>query len=362
MDVPATGRDARDVPAAAGNGALAHASALAVEHYVDPRWAAAERTAVFARSWQLVGDAARVAQAGDHAVDEIAGHPLLAVRGGDGRLRAFANVCRHRAGPLALADGRGARGLRCRYHGWTYDLDGRLRAAPEMDDACAFDRAAIALPALRAHEWNGLLFVAIDAGTPAFDEVYAGVDARLAPAGLRALRFAGRDRYEVACNWKVYVDNFLEGYHLPHVHPGLSRALDYRGYTTELARWHSLQHAPLRDGALYGDGAALYFFVWPNVMLNVTPGRLQTNRVLPLGVDRCAVEFDWYFAADGGIAQRAAADRAFSDEVQREDARICEAVQKGLASGHYRPGRLSPAREAAVWHFHELLRAAYASA
>lgn len=341
--------------------ALRTATALAVEHYVDARWAAHEREWVFARSWQLVGAAARVRAPGDHVVDEIVGRPLLVVRGTDGGLRAFYNVCRHRAGPLALADGKGAANLRCRYHGWTYGLDGRLRHAPEMDEAEGFDCGAIALEPVAVREWQGLVFVAMHADAPTFDTAYGRIAARIAPVDLAGLRYAGREAWEIACNWKVYVDNFLEGYHLPHVHPGLSRVLDYRAYVTEVFPWHSLQHSPLRrhDG-IYGDGEAWYFFVWPNAMLNITPGRLQTNRVLPLGPDRCRVEFDWYFAGDDAAQARAAADRAFSDEIQREDIRICELVQKGLASGVYRPGRLSPKREAGVFHFHELLRGVYA--
>ena len=167
----------------------------------------------------------------------------------------------------------------------------------------------------------------------------------------------------MACNWKVYVDNYLEGYHVPHVHPGLNRLLDYRSYRTELARWHSLQWSPLEsDAALYGNGDALYYWLWPNAMLNILPGRLQTNRVIPLGVDHCRVLFDSYYALDAaGIADEAKrnADLAFSDEVQREDLGICEDVQRGFASGSYVPGRLNPLRETGVHHFHELLRTAY---
>ena len=177
------------------------------------------------------------------------------------------------------------------------------------------------------------------------------------------MRFTRRDVFDVACNWKVYIDNFLEGYHLPIVHPGLAKVLDYRAYDTELFAWYSLQHSPLRgnDGT-YGDGQAFYYFVYPNIMLNVMPGRLQSNRILPLGPDACRVEFDYYYAQDPEAQARIARDQDFSDEIQHEDIAICEAVQKGLASGFYDAGRLSPKRESGVWHFHEHLRAAYAHA
>jgi choline monooxygenase len=175
------------------------------------------------------------------------------------------------------------------------------------------------------------------------------------------MRYLRRDTYDIDCNWKVYVDNFLEGYHLPHVHPGLSRVLDYRAYDTELFAWHSLQSSPLRDSTeLYGDGQAFYYFIYPNVMLNIMPGRLQTNRILPLGPGRCRIVFDYYYAQDAKAQARMDADRSFSDEVQNEDIGICEAVQRGLASGAYTPGRLCPKREGGVWHYQNLLRAAYA--
>jgi choline monooxygenase len=111
---------------------------------------------------------------------------------------------------------------------------------------------------------------------------------------------------------------------------------------------------------IYGDGEAFYYFIYPNVMLNIMPGRLQTNRILPLGPDRCRIVFDYYYAQDAAAQARMEADRSFSDEVQNEDIGICEAVQRGLASGAYTPGRLNPKRESGVWHFQNLLRAAYA--
>lgn len=338
---------------------LARASALPAPTYSDPAWLAREQRAVFARSWQLVADTARVAGAGDHVLAEIAGVPLVIVRDDDGELRALHNVCRHRAGPLATCDGRGAKVLRCRYHGWTYALDGTLRSAHEMAEAEDFSVANIHLPRAEVGVWNGLVFAALEPAMP-FAAMFDGIDSRVGRR-LDDHVFARRVAYDVACNWKAYVDNYLEGYHLPHVHPGLNRLLDYRSYDTTLARWHSLQHSPLEgDGNFYGDGEALYYFVWPNTMLNILPGRLQTNRVLPLDATHCRVEFDYYYPATRDDAKNAKRERdlAFSDEVQHEDIAICEAVQRGLISGSYRAGRLSPKRESGVHHFHELVREA----
>ena len=185
--------------------------------------------------------------------------------------------------------------------------------------------------------------------------------ARIAASNITATITASR--YEVGCNWKVYIDNYLEGYHVPHVHPGLNKLLDYRSYVTQTARWYSFQWSPLESGdELYGNGDALYYWMWPNTMLNIVPGRLQTNRVVPLGIDRCRVEFDFYYAMDDSrrrARRDAPADLSFSDEVQVEDLTICEDVQRGLSSGSYVAGRLNPLRENAVHHFHELLRATY---
>lgn len=341
---------------------LESATALPARFYVGETMLAMEKRAVFARSWQLVAHQGQLAEAGDHVVEQVGDVPVIVVRGQDGVLRAFPNVCRHRAGPLALCNGKGARALHCKYHGWSYTLEGQLRSAPEMQGAADFDVSSIRLPPLRVVEWQGLVFVALSENVPPFEEVYAGISERIAPIDLAAMRFLRRDSYDIACNWKVYIDNFLEGYHLPHVHPGLSKVLDYRVYDTELFPWHSLQHSPLRNsGDIYGDGEAFYYFVYPNVMLNIMPGRLQTNRILPLGPDRCRVEFDYYYAQDAGAQARIANDQAFSDEVQAEDITICEAVQKGLVSGTYEAGRLCPKRESALWLFHNQLRAAYAA-
>ncbi len=349
---------------------LAAASALPARCYVDPVFAKCDRNAIFARSWQFVAHAAALDAVGDHVVCEIAGVPLVLVRGGDGVLRVLHNVCRHRAGPLALCDGRDARRLTCRYHGWTYALDGQLLSAPEMDAAEAFDTLKIRLPQAHVAEWQGLVFAALDdTGTlepppePSIAELVDGLPERLGERKLDDLKFFARVDYDIACNWKTYVDNFLEGYHLPHVHPELNRLLDYRSYVTETRAWNSLQWSPIEKvDSIYGTGEALYWFIWPNTMLNVLPGRMQTNRVIPTGPQTCRVVFDYYYVDAGQKAAQKTEDQHFSDLVQQQDIAICESVQRGLASGSYTAGRLNPKRESGVHHFHELLRRAYRNA
>jgi choline monooxygenase len=345
---------------------LDHATALPARYYVDHSLHAIEHRGIFDRSWQLIAHVSQLRDAGDHVVANLAGLPVLAVRGADGTIRVFHNVCRHRAGPIAQCDGNAAKSLRCRYHGWTYGLDGQLRSAPEMSSTPDFDVGDIHLPQLQVRIWQGLVFAAVNENPMDFDALVQGIDTRI--GAQRELEHYGHHQrvgYDIACNWKVYIDNYLEGYHLPHVHPALNRMLDYRSYVIELARWHSLQWSPLESSPdLYGNGDALYYWLWPNTMLNILPGRLQTNRVVPLAIDRCRVEFDFYYPVDASGAARARreADLAFSDDVQHEDLGICEDVQRGLASGSYVAGRLNPLRENAVHHFQELLRAAYREA
>lgn len=344
---------------------LAEAETIPSSWYTDPRFFPFEQEALFARQWHYAGHVSQLPDAGDFVTASVAGNPLILVRGRDDEVRAFYNVCRHRGGPLAT-DWRGHAGmLQCKYHGWTYRLDGSLRGVPRFERTELFDKKDFGLIPIAVQAWEGVLFVRLaDAPTP-LGAVMEGVRERITPLRLNGLQFYRRDYYEVACNWKVYVDNYLEGYHIPLVHPELCKVLDYRAYATETHAHYSLQHSPLRDGnGAYGDGEAFYYFVFPNTMLNVLPGRLQVNAVLPLGPDRCRVLFDYFYDDVGSPeAQRQIADDlAFSDAVQREDVEICEHVQRGLQSRGYDRGRFSVECEGGVYHFQCLLKASYREA
>jgi choline monooxygenase len=344
---------------------LSRARTIPSRWYFDPAVHDREARLVFSRTWQLAGRAAEVREAGDHLTCQVGREPLLVVRDEAGTLRALSNVCRHRAGPVARGAGR-ERSFQCGYHGWTYALDGRLLAAPEFDGVRDFDRSAVRLPEARLDGWAGFLFVNLSPRAPALGETLGAIVEETRGLALERMTHRRRVDYEVECNWKAYVDNYLEGYHIPRVHPSLFREIDYRSYRVETARWHSRQHAPLRrDGAVYGGGApgedqALYYWVFPNLMLNFYPGVLQTNLVVPLGPERTLTRFDWYVSEPLGPAQAEAFERscALSDQVQREDMDICRAVQQGLRSGTYRQGRYSVLRENGVHHFHGLLSAA----
>jgi len=318
-----------------------------------------ERSAVFARHWQYLGHRSQLSTDGEILMASLGGLDVALAHSAQG-IRGFHAVCRHRAGPLKPCRGRGKTFLRCRYHAWAYGLDGQLLSAPEMRGAEGFDVSAIRLPEIEVVEFEGLLFGRLEPGPESLEEALVDVASRLAHTGhaLPTLRFHERVSYEIDCNWKTYVDNYLEGYHVPHIHPTLNAILDYRSYTTTLSRWYSLQSSPLESKPdAYGSGGALYYFVYPNTMLNILPGRLQTNRVFPLKGNRCRVEFDFLYR-EAPVAN----DREFSDVVQQEDIRICEDVQHNLDSGSYVSGLLNPTRESGVHHFQELLRSDYREA
>ncbi len=333
--------------------------------YVDPAFHALDRDAIFARSWQCVGYVDQVRTAGDYFLTTVADNPVIVIRDRDQVLRAFYNVCRHRGGPLAIEPTGCVKALTCRYHGWTYLLDGTLRGVPQFDRTELFDKRDYGLVPVAVETWQGLVFVCLEpSAAPPLGSLLGGIVERVSPARLDTRHFVHRVDYDVRANWKVYVDNFLEGYHIPHVHPELNKALDYLSYVTEVAPWHSLQHSPLVGDNIYTrePGAmAWYYWVWPNCMLNILPHRTQVNLVVPDGPDRCRVIF-WYFydTPDApGREEQIRADVAYSDMVQVEDREICDRVQQGLQSRAYHTGRFSVEMESGVYHFQSLLKEAY---
>ena len=329
--------------------------------YTAAAVAAAERTAVFGRSWQCVGRAEQVAATGQFLTADIAGEPVLVVRGDDGELRGFFNVCRHRAAPL-LSEPSGCVGkLRCRYHGWTYDLAGKLRGTPEFDGVCDFDKEANGLVPVGGVAVAGP-FVWVHLGPPT-RPVTAEFEEFFARSSFAGLKYHSSSSYTLNCNWKVYVDNYLDGgYHVNTVHPALAGVLDYKHYRTELFDTCSVQTSPLTpgDGAVGATrtGDAAYWWLYPNFMANLYAGVMDTNLVLPLDQDHCQVIFEFYFNTD--VTPDFIRDSvAVANTVQDEDVRICEQVQRGLRSRSYTTGRFSVKREAGGYHFHRLLAAAF---
>jgi choline monooxygenase len=345
---------------------LSCAGTLPAPAYFDPEIQAAERERIFSRTWQPVGNVADVTSEGAYFTCEVAGEPLVVLRDTNGELRAFFNVCRHRAGPVA--EGKGSRrSLTCRYHGWTYGLDGALKAAPETEGVRNFDKACFGLVPVRVESWGPFVFVSLDDDAAPLSATLGELAAECASLDLGAYRPIARRDYVVRCNWKVYVDNYLEGYHLPIVHPRLFEELEYGKYRVDTRRFHSRQIAPFRPPRadkterrkyVEADGEALYYWVFPNWVINVYPDNMSINIVLPTAVDETLTIFEWFVKnPDGPFAREAIEPTiAFSHEIQIEDIAICEAVQKGLRSRAYAGGgRFSVTRENGVHHFQSLV-------
>ncbi len=356
------------------SGDIAEATTLPSRWYTDPAVLAAERKNLFHKGWQYVGSLAWLTEPGSHFATEIQGEPLIVLRDRQGKLRALSNVCRHRAGPLA--EGRGCSPvLQCKYHGWTYDLDGRLRAAPEFEGVRNWDKTQVSLPEFRVDTWGPLVFVSLAPTGPGLAETLGAIPGETKALGVdpASYRFLHRRDYLVKCNWKAYVDNYQEGYHIPLAHPALYKEIDYGKYVVENRKTHSRHHTPMKAG---GGKQALYYWIFPNLMINVYPDNLSTNLVVPIDEETTLTVFEWFVPKDSpvvvpepkywplskplpGNEESLPADlekiTAFSHQVQLEDIYLCESVQRALHSSTYDRGRLSPKRENGVHHFHKLV-------
>jgi choline monooxygenase len=344
---------------------LAEASTIPSAWYTDPRVLELERQTVFSRSWQVAGRIEQLQRPGQFVTCETAGgEPIVLVRGSDEVLRGFFNVCRHHAAAVVSGAEGSASHLRCPYHGWTYALDGALKGTPDFTGVCDFDRSANGLVPAQIAVWEKWVFVrtsADDSGSsvpePDLLEAWPARD-------LAGLHWIERRSYTVDCNWKVYVDNYLDGgYHVPHLHKGLDSVLDYSAYTIENGRRFCLQSSPIvgsgadeRTGAVRTGDRACYLWLYPNFMINCYAGAMDTNLVIPRGPDRTEVIFDFYFADVSDSARTHNLQSiAVSEQIQDEDVAICGSVQRGLHSRAYTAGRLSVRREAGEHLFHRLL-------
>ena len=342
------------------DGELAKARTLPASWYWEESQYERERRGVFAREWLVAGPAASLSSPGRYVALDVCGWPVVLVVGDDGELRGFHNVCRHRAGPLA-ADGEGTcRALRCGYHGWTYDLDGRLRRPRDFGAASDFDPDDFALLPVQVDRWAGLVWVNLDLSAPPLRDALGGLPAACAGVDLDRLSFGHERSVELACNWKTYADNYMEGYHIPFVHPELNREVDARRYRVDVEEGYCRHSVPTRDGAV-NSGTWLWRF--PNLALNLYDEAMNIERFVPLGPRRTRVVYTYFFADLGPAAAARNEDVVRMSTVTLEqDRRICEAVQRNLEAGAYDVGRLSPRHENGVFHFQERLRQAVAMA
>ena len=336
--------------------------------YVQPEFLAIERQRVFRRSWQAVGRLDQVKAPGDYFTGAIVDDPYVVLRDDGASLRAFHNVCRHHASQVCQGEGA-LKEIVCPYHGWTYRLDGGLTRAPRLGKNELFTREGFSLKPAAVDTLGPLIFLYLGDDPPPLSGQIGELAGRLDALRTSQLKFAARRSYDIRCNWKVYVDNYLDGgYHVSVLHKALAGQLDLDTYVTELFDRVSIQscrspeEAPAEAGGDFAErigASALYAFVYPNLMLNRYGPILDTNWVLPMGHDRTRVIFDFYFRETEGPEASAFIERsiAASHRVQEEDVQISESVQTGLSSPAYDRGIYAPGVEMAAYHFHRLLAA-----
>ena len=346
---------------------LEKALTIPASWYTDQRIYDLEFQTVFTDSWQMVCRLDQVGSAGQYVTTDIAGEPVVVVRGNDGVVRCFFNVCRHHAAAVMTEPAGTAPHLRCPYHGWTYSLEGELKGTPDFAGVCDFDKSANNLVPTSTAIWENWVFVNLNSRTDSFENfLTSSLIEEIRPLDLHNLHWVERRHYSFDCNWKVFVDNYLDGgYHVPHLHKGLDSVLDYSNYTIENGGRFCLQSSPIvTDGAEAQTGAvrtgnrALYYWIYPNFMINWYDGVMDTNLVIPRGIDQTEVIFDFYFSdVSENARERNRASIEVGQRIQDEDVAICKSVQRGLGSRAYEAGRLSVRREAGEHLFHRLLHA-----
>jgi len=347
---------------------IRRARTLPAEVYHDPAWFARQKDRVFARGWHLVGHAADDLPAPGSVkpvmlLPDCLDEPLLLARDAAGTVRCLSNVCTHRGNLVVEAAGQ-CQTLRCGYHGRRFGLDGRFLSMPEFDGVADFPTEADNLPEVALEEFGPLLFASLDPAMP-FDAFIAPVRDRVGWLPLDAFRFDPDTSldYYVNGHWALYCDNYLEPFHIPFIHAGLTAVLDFPSYRTELFDWCSLQVGVAAEGepafelpAGHADAgqaiAAYYFYMFPTTMLNFYPWGLSINRVEPLAPTRTRVAFRSYVWQPALRARGAGGDL---HRVEMEDEAVVEQTQRGVRSRLYHRGRYSPAMEPGVHHFHRLL-------
>lgn len=324
--------------------------------YTSDPFLALERDRVFMGNWICVGRTDQVARPGDYFTGSLIKLPFLVTRTGAGELKAFFNVCRHHGTCLVRGEGRVDQ-LVCPYHGWTYSLDGELKKAPRAGAITSARNGQLNLRPLQVDQWGLFIWICVGPPRQSLASQLSGLESAFPLERLEGLHFIRRVSYEIACNWKVYVDNYLDGgYHVPHMHPALAAALDLKTYKTQLGRYWSVQSCASAQSDNRLGNEALYSWIYPNFMLNRYGAWLDTNSVIPLSANRCLTVFDYFHETqpEPDALAKALAD---SDRVQQEDIQICHMVQAGLESGAYQQGIYASKFEEPMFHFHRLLSA-----
>jgi glycine betaine catabolism A len=340
-----------------------------------------ERHHLFAEAWVCIGRGDGLADAGTRRAVAVGDDAVLLVRGDDGRLRGFFNVCRHRAHELAPCGSTSThRSIQCPYHGWRYGLDGSLRSTPRFDAPPGFDPADYGLVPVAVEEWHGWVMVNVSGDAPPVSEFLAGIEPLVAPYEPERLVVGATHHYEIAANWKVVVENYQECFHCPNIHPELCRVspstsgqnyvdhagmwvggwLELRPHAVTMSLDGSSGATPLPRLDIAARRRVEYLGLLPNVLVSLHPDYVMTHRLEPLAPGSTAIECEWLFApesvAEEGFDPSFAVD--FWDLTNRQDWAACEGVQRGTASRGYHQGPFG-ADEDAVAQFVRLVARAY---
>jgi choline monooxygenase len=329
---------------------------LPARWYHDADIYEAERWSIFAATWQFACRVTDLPQPGDYTAIALAGFNLFVLRDRNGALKAFHNLCSHRAAPL-FAEGTGhCDVLRCRYHGWTFDHDGKLKAAPHFGECDWFNKEEHGLKPVRLDCWRGLVFVNIDGQAEPLADYLSDVAKLVEPYPIESFMKRGDADFAIKCNWKTYTDNFVEGYHIPGIHPGLIQAIDFSLFETTYAKHVVIMKAPQKSGSIYGG---LWLWIWPNMTLSVYPDGMNASRIVPHGPRSTTLHYSFYFQ-DLSPEKAAAQQQTIETNcgIVREDFGICEQSQANLESGIYQRGPLSPRHEMGVKYYQDEVRAA----
>jgi Rieske 2Fe-2S family protein len=336
------------------------AHTLPRQYYVSEDVFRAEVEQIFYAQWICVGRAEQVPNPGDYFLAEIAGESLIVVRGRDGAIRAFFNVCRHRGTRLCTEPGgRFAGSIQCPYHAWTYGLDGRLVAARYMRDTPGFSGEDYPLHGAALAEWEGFILLSLAPQAEPFENVFAPLIDKFTRWHMPELRRAWRVEYDVRANWKMIAQNYSECYHCSLIHPALVQLSPPRSGRNDLAAGRFLGgYMDLREavGSLTVGGRTgrpplgevrgadlrrvYYYSIFPNMLLSLHPDYVMAHMLWPLGPGRTRIVCEWYF--DPAAMRQPTFDPGdaveFWDMTNRQDWRVCELSQLGVSSIAYTPG------------------------
>ena len=328
--------------------------ALSAETYREPDAYKAERLAIWASEWIMFCTAAELTQPGNYFADELAGFNLLLVVNPEGTIVGFHNVCPHRAGVLAWP-GQGTLGnLVCKYHGWAFGWDGQLKSARDFGNDEPLCAEHSELKKIRVETWGPLVFVCLSEETPPLIESLGSFVGRATSFPIETFSYARRLTRELNCNWKTYIDNYLEGYHVQLIHPSLNRALKMSTYTVSVHDdSYCVHECEPSDGS---PVAGVWLFRYPNLAVNIYPDGMNVERIMPIGHNKTHIVYDYFSVdtSDENIARMV----AMSNEILDEDQDMCEVVQKNLNSGIYEAGPLSPRHEICLEWFQSKVKKA----